>query len=188
MKHLTAFKLFENLNNPIGIEQFISNIGIPSNKRQRIIEWWNQNRSHIRIHYFSFSSPQPIAGVFLGVDEIAINQRLPMPPHVKLFLSLHESAHCDQHRQERFMEEYYNTVVRGDKETFLQNYRRLEREANDFAINSMREIGFEVEMRMEEQRLRSNEGAGEMVYGMMRSDISRLNPTDFIDLLKKQIL
>jgi hypothetical protein len=85
------------------------------------------------------------------------------------------------------MEGYYDTVVKGDKESFLQNYKELEKDANDFAINSMIEIGFEREMRNESQRLRSNELSGEMVYRMMTGDIEKLNPVDFIDLLKKQI-
>ena len=111
-----------------------------------------------------------------------------MPPHVKLFLALHESRHCDQHLQGIFMEGYYDTVVNGDKASFLQSYAELEKDANDFAFDSMRTIGFEREMNMEEMRLRGNERAGEMVYQMMTNDISRLNPTDFIDLLKKQII
>jgi hypothetical protein len=36
-------------------------------------------------------------------------------------------------------------------------------------------------------RLRGNEMAGYMVYQMMSSDIQRINPVDFFDLLKKQI-
>ena len=103
-------------------------------------------------------------------------------------IHLHESRHCDQHDQGVFMEGYYNTVVNGDKESFLRSYSDLEKDANDFAINSMRAIGFEREMNMEEMRLRGNERAGNMVYQMMTNDINRLNPTDFIDLLKKQIL
>jgi hypothetical protein len=86
------------------------------------------------------------------------------------------------------MEGYYNTVVNGDRESFLRSYSELEKDANDFAINSMRLIGFEREMSMEEMRLRGNERAGDMVYQMMTNDINRLNPTDFIDLLEKQIL
>jgi hypothetical protein len=62
----------------------------------------------------------------------------------------------------------------------------LERDANDFAINGMTEMGFD--MRLEEPRLRGNEGAGQMVYRMMTDDIAKLNPINFIDLLKKQIL
>lgn len=190
MKHLKSFKVFESITegNQISIEQFLTEIRIPENRKQQIVEWWNQNREGIKIHYFPFSSPQPIAGVFLGTDIIAINSRLPMPPHVKLFLALHESRHCDQHSQDIFMSGYYDTVVNGDKEAFLQSYAELERDANDFAVDSMIAMGFEREMSMEEMRLRGNERAGEMVYQMMTNDISRLNPTDFIDLLKKQVL
>jgi hypothetical protein len=189
MKHLKLFKLFESLTetNQISIDQFLIEIRIPENKRQQIVEWWNQNRTNIKIYYFPFSSPQPIAGVFLGTDKIAINSTLPMPPHVKLFLALHESRHCDQHTQGIFMEGYYNTVVNGDKESFLQTYTDSERDANDFAVQSMRECGFDSEMNFEEMRLRGNERAGDMVYRMMSNDIERLNPVDFFDLLKKQI-
>jgi hypothetical protein len=69
----------------------------------------------------------------------------------------------------------------------VSRYRDLERDANDFAINSMRELGFSGEMDREEMRLRSNEMAGEMVYRMMSNDIERLGATDMFDLLKKQI-
>lgn len=189
MKYLKKYNIFESLtpDNQITIDQFLDRIGVLRNKQQ-IVEWWNLNRGNIRIYYFRFSSPQPIAGVFLGTDIIAINSRLPMPPHVKLFLALHESRHCDQHAQGIFMSGYYDTVVNGDRDSFLQSYRELERDANDFAITSMRSVGFGREMDLEEVRLRGNEGAGSMVYQMMTNDISRLNPVDFIDLLKKQIL
>ena len=189
MKHIKSFKIFESLTpeNQISIEQFLNEIKIPLSRVQQITEWWGQNRD-IKIYYFPFKSAKPIAGVFLGTDSIAINSSLPMPPHVKLFLALHESRHCDQHAKGIFVEGYYDTVVNGDKDSFLQSYRELEKDANDFAINSMREMGFEREMNMEEMRLRGNEGAGNMVYQMMSNDINTLNPTDFIDLLKKQIL
>ena len=190
MKHLNTFKLFERLDEStlVTIEQLLERIRIPNPMRPTIISWWNQNRRDIGIHFFTFNSPQPIAGVFLGENIIALNERLPMPPHVKLFLALHESRHCDQHREGVFMEGYYETVLRGDREGFLMAYSELERDANDFAINSMRQIGFEREMNMEEMMLRGNERAGGMVYQMMTNDIQRLNPVDFIDLLKKQIL
>ena len=189
MKHLNTFKLFERLDNStlVTIEQLLERIGIPNPMRPQIVTWWNQNRSEIRIHLFSFNSPQPIAGVFLGENIIALNERLPMPPHVKLFLALHESRHCDQHREGRLMPGYYDSVVNGDRETFLRAYRDLERDANDFAIQSMRACGFEREMNFEEMRLRGNERAGDMVYQMMSADIQRINPVDFFDLLKKQI-
>lgn len=188
MKHLIEYKIFETLNNTeVTIEQFLNQIGITQFKHQQIINWWSQNRSNIKIHLFPFSSPKPIAGVFLGTDTIAINQRLPMPPHVKLFLALHESRHCDQHSTGNFMSGYYDTVVAGDKEGFLRSYQELENDANNYAIESMREMGFTREMDFEEARLRGNERAGSQVYQMMTDDIRLYNPVDFIDLLKKQI-
>lgn len=188
MKFLQKFKVFENLNNPLDITLFLESINIPLEKRTAIIKWWSENRSHIKIHFFPFSSTQPIMGAFLGTDEIAINSKIPTPPHFKLFLSLHESRHCDQHSQGILMSNYYDTVVNNDKPGFLRGYSFLEKDANDFAINSMRTIGFSPEMDREEQRLRSNERAGEMVYQMMKMDIQRFQPSDFIDLLKIQIL
>ena len=189
MKHLLKFKLFENLDNStqVSIDEFLEKVGMPESKRPQIINWWNENRRDFIIHYFNFSSPQPIAGCFLDTNIVCINSRLPMPPHIKLFLALHESRHCDQHKEEGFMEGYYNSVVSGDKEYFLQTYAELERDANDFAVQSMRECGFDREISFEEQRLRGNERAGEMVYQMMTNDINRLNPVDFFDLLKKQM-
>jgi hypothetical protein len=86
------------------------------------------------------------------------------------------------------MSGYYDTVVNDDLQGFLRAYSELEKDANDFAINSMREIGFSGEMDREENMLRGNQGAGPMVFNMMKRDIERLNPTDFFDLLKKQIL
>lgn len=189
MKKIKTYKLFESsIGKPtLTIEQFLKEIGLERDtKFSRIVQWWKTNRNNIKINYFSFSSPQPIAGVYLGPDEIAINQRLQMPPHIKLFLALHESRHCDQEAQGIIESGYYDTVVRGDMNSFLQSYTDLERDANDFAINAMTEMGFD--MRFEEARLRGNEGAGPMVYRMMTSDIARLRPTNFIDLLKKQIL
>lgn len=188
MRKLKYIKLFENLNNPIGIEQFLSEINFPQELRTQVINWWNQNRVGFKIHNFYFSSFQPIAGVFLGVNEIAINKRLPMPPHIKLFLALHESGHCNQHRDGRFMTGYYDTVVAGDKPGFLRAYLELEVDANDYAFNSLREMGLERLYQFEEPRLRANQTAGEMVWSMMTADIVRFNANDFIDLLKKQIL
>lgn len=188
MKHLKSFKIFESISSSqISIEEFLQKINIPSYQQDSIIEWWYQNRNHIKIYYFPFKSTQPIMGVFLGTDEICINSNLYTPPFMKLFIALHESKHCDQHAENRFMEGYFDTVVNDDRESFLQAYSSLEREANDYAISSMRDIGFIREMDSEETRLRGNERAGSVVYNMMKRDIERYRPTDFIDLLKKQI-
>lgn len=189
MKHLKPFKLFENLDDStlVTIEVFLEKIRIPEPLRPAIISWWIENRSEINLHVFPFNTPHPISGVFLGENVIVINESSQMPPHVKLFLALHESRHCDQHRDGVFMIGYYDTVVNGERDAFLQSYRHFERDANDFAIQSMRACGFGREMDFEEVRLRGNERAGEMVYKMMSEDIRRLNPIDFFDLLKKQI-
>jgi len=192
MRHIKNFyQLFESeefLNQGTSIEEFSERIGISPNMIPAVSEWWNKNRANIKIHLFPFGSQDPIAGVFLGDDNVCINDRLRMPPHIKLFLALHESRHCDQHRDNIFMDGYYNTVLNSDLDGFLESYAELEKDANDFAVESMREMGFNREMDMEERRLRSNELAGRMVYNMMKKDIDRLNPSDFFDLLKKQVL
>ena len=190
MNHLSTFKLFERVDNStlVTIEQFLQRIGIPNHMRPTIISWWNQNRSEIRIHFFRFRTTEPIGGFIIGGNTIVLNDdSMPMPPHVKLFLALHESRHCDQHLMGNSITQYFDSVVRGDKESFMRHYAELESDANDFAIQSMRACGFGRQMNLEEGMLRANEMAGDMVYGMMSDDIQRINPIDFFDLLKKQI-
>ena len=189
LKYFSALFESENISSPgITIDEFCNRIGIYPAMIPSISEWWSNNRANIKIHLFSFGSPEPIAGVFLGDDTVCINENLRMPPHIKMFLSLHESRHCDQYREGIFMDGYYNTVLDNDLQGFLEAYSRLEIDANDYAIESMRQIGFTREMDREENMLRGNERAGNIVYRMMKKDIERLNPTDFFDLLKKQIL
>lgn len=184
-------ELFESENigkSGISIENFCNRIGIAPYMISNISEWWNTHRSNIKIHLFPFGSSDPIAGVFLGEDTVCVNESLRMPPHIKMFLALHESRHCDQEKDGIFMEGYYDTVINNDLNGFLEAYSRLEKDANDYAIQAMRDIGFTQEMEREENMIRGNERAGRMVYSMMKNDIERLNPTDFFDLLKKQIL
>jgi hypothetical protein len=188
MKYLKSYKIFESLDITISIEDFLRRIRIPNHLISNIVSWWNKNRSHIDIYSFNFNTGKMIAGGIVGKNKIAINERLPMPPHVKLFLLLHESKHIDQHNEDRFMDAYFQTVVDGNKEEFLRNYTELEVEANLFTIEAMNELGFEREMRMESNMLRGNENAGEMVYRMMRSDIEKYGSNDFFDLIKSQIL
>ena len=187
MKYIKSFRIFENQQPEISIDGFLQEIGISQRNQSYIVKWWNQNRSNIKIYHFNFSSPHPIAGVILSENEIAINKKMNMPPHAKLFIALHESRHCDQHSEGIFNPQYFETVVQGNKSEFLENYVRLEVDANDFAINSMRELGFDLEMNREERMLRGNEYAGYKVYDMMTQDIQRFKPVDFIDLLKKQV-
>jgi hypothetical protein len=190
MKHLSTFKLFERLDNStlVTIEQFLQRIRIPNHMIPTIVSWWNQNRSEIRIHFFRFNTTEPIGGVIIDGNTIALNDdSMPMPPHVKLFLALHESRHCDQHRMGNSITQYFDSVVGNDKQSFMRHYEELESDANDFAIQSMRACGFDRQMNFEERMLRANEMAGDMVYRMMSDDIQRINPVDIFDLFKKQI-
>lgn len=190
MKHLSTFKLFERLDNStlVTIEQFLQRIRIPNHMIPAIVSWWNENRSEIRIHFFRFNTTEPIGGVIIDGNTIVLNDdSMPMPPHVKLFLALHESRHCDQHRMGNSITQYFDSVVGNDKQSFMRHYAELERDANDFAIQSMRACGFDRQMNFEERMLRSNEMAGDMVYQMMSDDIQRINPVDIFDLFKKQI-
>ncbi len=193
MKYIKSFKLYENQGNEVPIEIFLKEIGIPNENHPIIIDWWNKNMTHIKIYHFEFSSPEPIIGVILSGDEIAINKtsnpKLPwhvMPKFIKLFTALHESKHCEQHRENRFSNLYLNPVKEGDKNKFFKNYFELEKEANDFAINSLREMGFVIR----DSEFRGNESvrAAESVYQMMRIDIEKLNPIDMVDLYRKQAL
>jgi hypothetical protein len=191
MKYLKNFKIFESLENlpsSITIEEYVNQIGLHESKRQDVINWWNDNRKDFNIHYFPFQSQKPIAGCFLDEKTVAINSKMNMPPEVKLFLALHESGHCNQYKEGRFIEGYYNTVLRGDKEQFLEYYIQLENDANNFAEFAMNQMGFTQFCQREMPRLRMNERAGVMVFQMMTEDINKFNPTDFFDLLIKQIL
>ena len=192
MKYIESYgewnKIFENLDNPIGIQEFIENIGIHPTNRDSVIEWWQRNRQHIQIHYFRFACSEPIMGVFLGENEVAINSKIAASGWMKLFLALHESRHADQHQQGVLMPGYWDTVVAEDEETFLAAYQYFEQDANDFALDSMVAMGFEQEIRQAEPRLRGNERAGRTVYQMMKRDIQKFNPVDLIDLFKIQIL
>jgi hypothetical protein len=181
-------RVFENLDNPVGIREFLENIEISLEKHDRIVQWWEENRSNIRVHYFRFTSENPIMGVFLGERDVAINSKTVAPGWMKLFLALHESRHSDQHREGVLIPGYWDTVVAEDEETFLAAYQYFEQDANDFAVQSMVEIGFEREMQGNERRLRGNEGAGKLVYQMMQRDIEKYQPSDLIDLFKMQIL
>ena len=189
MRNLKYFRVFENQNLPIvSIEEFLREIRIDSELIPSISEWWNENRSGIEIYFFPFQCEEPISGVFLDDNKICVNSRMAIPSHIKLFLALHESRHCDQQKSGIFMEGYYDTVLNDDIKGFLKTYLDLEKDANDFAISSMREIGFSREFDIYlERHLRGNERAGNAVYSMMKKDIEKYKPTDFFDLLKKQI-
>ena len=86
------------------------------------------------------------------------------------------------------MEEYFNLAKEGDLSGFSNLYPRVEREANDFAISSMRDLGFSEFIDSSERNLRGNEFASSQVFSMMRRDIEKTRAENFKDLLLNQIL
>jgi len=193
IKRLKDFKLNEEYHQNktipglISIEDFLSSIRIDDSKREDIADWWGSNRRGISIHYFDFKSDEPISGVFIGEDSIAINRKLRESSEFKLFVSIHESFHCEQERNGE-MEGYFSLAKSGSISEFSDLYKKIEKEANDFAINSMKKLGFFTFVNYWEMRLRSNEYAGAQVYHMMRRDIEKTGAKDFKSLLLSQIL
>jgi hypothetical protein len=171
----------------ISIENFLSEIGIQENLIPEISDWWNQNREGVSIHYFDFSSQDPIIGVYIGENRVAINKKSRDLPDFKLFIAIHESFHCDQDMRGE-MEKYFNLVKYGNVTEFSNYYRQIEKEANDFAISSMKDLGFSRFIDSSERMLRGNEFAGSQVFSMMEKDIEKTGAENFKDLLLSQIL
>ena len=176
------------LDNPISINEFLTKIGYDKNRKVNIIEWWNKNRKDMKIYYFHFNTIENIAAGCIGVNEVAINESLGtiIPDKILLFLLLHESKHSDQHVNSKFDEKYFKTVLNEDKDNFLKYYKKLEKEANDYAFGVMGELNFDFSI-YEKKWLRQNEDAGEMVYRMMLDDIKRTKSNSFVELIRKQI-
>lgn len=191
MKNLVSWDLFESLQSqtPIPIEDFLDRIGIDPSRKSKIVDWWKENRSRINIYFFPFATNKPIAGVFLGENDAAINSSMRIPSFIFLMILLHESRHADQHKEGKFMDGYFQSVLYGDKGKFMKSYKELEKDANDFTIEAMKELGFENEMRREDETgmFRGNEEIGDVVYQMISADIEKFKPKDFFDLLRKQI-
>ena len=171
----------------ISIENFLSEIGIQENLITEISDWWNQNREGVSIHYFDFGSQDPIIGVYIGENRVAINKKSRDLPDFKLFIAIHESFHCDQDMRGE-MEKYFNLVKYGNVTEFSNYYRQIEKEANDFAITSMKDLGFSRFIDSSERMLRGNEFAGSQVFSMMKRDIEKTGAENFKDLLLSQIL
>lgn len=171
----------------ISIDDFLFEIGIQEKLIPEISDWWNENRKGVSIHYFEFGSRDPIIGVYIGENRVAINKKSRDLPDFKLFIAIHESFHCDQDMRGE-MEKYFNLVKYGNVTEFSNYYRQIEKEANDFAISSMRDLGFSRFIDSSERMLRGNEFAGSPVYSMMRRDIEKTGAENFKDLLLSQIL
>lgn len=173
--------------NPISIEDFVNRIGLSDDMEENVIDWWKTNRSRIKIQYFPFNTTQSIMGCFLDENTVAINSTLRIPSEVALFIALHESYHADQHLEGRFMEPYFHSVKNDDRETFLSAYKQLEKESNDFATESMLDMGFDQFVRMMVPMLRRNEYNGTQVWDMMKKDIDEYQSNDMFELLASQI-
>jgi hypothetical protein len=171
----------------ISIEDFLIEIGIQEKLITRISDWWNQNREGVSIHYFDFGSRDPIIGVYIGENKVCINKKSRDLPDFKLFIAIHESFHCDQDIRGE-MDKYFDYAKEGSMTEFSDFYQRIEKEANDFAISSMRELGFSRFIDSSERMLRGNEFAGSQVFSMMRRDIQKTGAETFKDLLLIQIL
>jgi len=193
IKRFNAFILGESkvdedeLPGLISIDDFLFEIGIRENLIPPISEWWNENRKGISIHYFEFGSQDPIIGVYVGENKVCINKKSRDLPDFKLFIAIHESFHCDQDMRGG-MEKEFNLAKYGNVTEFSNYYRNIEKEANDFAITSMRDLGFSGFIDFSERRLRGNEFAGSQVFSMMRRDIEKTGAENFKDLLLSQIL
>jgi hypothetical protein len=177
----------DQLPGMISIEDFLIEIGIKEEFIPGVCEWWDLNRQGISIHYFEFNSRDPIIGVYIGENKVAINKKSRDLPDFKLFIAIHESFHCDQEKKGE-MDNYFNYAKDGDMREFSNLYQRVEKEANDFAISSMRELGFSQFIDFSERRLRGNEFAGPQVFSMMRRDVQKTGAETFKDLLLIQIL
>lgn len=192
MKYIKFFNIFESIENlpPVtSVEDYVNRLRISELDKQKYIDWWDENYSEYKIYFFEFNNPNPIAGGIIDEDKIAINRKIPFPPHITLFLPIHEATHLKQHSEGRFHKGYFETVVNGDREGFSSAYKQLEAEANDVAISAMREMNiFRSILALEEGMLRSNENIANIIYPMMREDIIKYKPIDMFDLIRKQIL
>lgn len=187
MRRIMTFSIFESAGAEapglVSAAEFGRRIGLSDEKSDMLSEWWSENRPGVKIHYFPFR-----LGVFAGVigpDAVAINEVAPTDRDFRLFLLLHESHHLAQHdRGPEFHDGYFGSVVAGDEMEFAKAYQMYEREANDVALEGMRELG----VRISEGMVRGNEGAARMVYPMMRRDIERTGARDIFELIRKQII
>jgi hypothetical protein len=186
-----TFKLFEeNIRGikPVTIEEFVDKIKFENKHKENIISWWNENRHDIKIYYFNFSGIGMHGfGSIFGDDSIAINSNKSYHAQFILFIALHESRHVDQYRM-GILKPYFDTVVNNDYSAFLKAYRELEKDANDYAINSMFEIGFLDFIGKNPHGVRGNEDMGSSIFHIMRHIITQYNPSNLIELAHNTII
>lgn len=189
MKYIKLFENFESSDNlkPITIERFLENINLLENDRPRIINWWHEHRERIDIYYFPFNLNVMAYGAVFSEDSIAINSNMNTNPQFMLYVALHESMHSNQVLI-KTINPYFDKVVEGDYEGFIKAYTQLEIEANMFAEESMRELGYERFIEQNTRMLQQNLQYGRVVYDVMTRDIQNYKPINLIDLLRKMIM
>lgn len=169
------------------IEDFLFEIRIEEKSIPGICQWWNKHVRDISIFHLDFKTQEPIIGIYAGKDKVFVNKKSNVSPEFKLFIAIHESFHRN-HEKNGDMENYF-ILAKGNKlEEFSKIYNRSEREANDFAISSMRDLGFSQFIDSSERMIRGNELSGSQVFTMMKRDIEKTGAKTFKDLLLIQIL
>lgn len=194
MKYLKNFKIYESIDGlpgKISIDEYVKQVlpQLDIETKKRFCDWWIENRSNYNIYFFKFKSNAPIMGGIVGEDSLAINHMIKrLPPHMSLFLLLHESKHLDQHANSEFMDGYFNSVVRNNFPLFVTSYRKLEKEANDYAFEVMQNLDIFNQELSRDRNIRGNEYAADQVFGMMQNDIKKTGARDFFELIKTQII
>jgi hypothetical protein len=182
----------ESSNTSISIGEFIDSInhdGMLGKNKQSAIDWWDTNRGGVNINLFEFNSPHPIVGCAISLDTVAMNMNMVgrMPSEIILFILIHESKHLDQASNSEFDDGYFQTIVNGDTDGFVEYYMKSEKEANQYAENAMNVIGFNGTMAKYQLNRNEDIGAAAETYSMMKKDIEATNATSLFDLIKSQI-
>ena len=68
------------------------------------------------------------------------------------------------------------------------HYVNLEKEANDYAFSTMKELGYEDFVEKNEYFFRSNENNGNQVFHSMKSEIQKSNADNIQELVISMIL
>ncbi len=177
----------QSLPSPISIKEFLLEIGLDTNHIENIVKWWEKFRNNIQIHYFTFNTHLPIFGGVCSEHSVAINKKLYSEPLLKLFILLHESKHTDQICNNT-IKPYFDNAKEDNIDDFMFHYVNLEKEANDYAFSTMKELGYEDFVEKNEYFFRSNENNGNQVFHSMKSEIQKSNADNIQKLVISMIL
>jgi hypothetical protein len=101
---------------------------------------------------------------------------------------MHERRHLEQHRDLDFNHIYFYPVQKDDIDLFLSGYIKTEKEANDYALQEMVDLGFYEFVSKFEGSLRSNETIGESVFRTISDDMCKTGSVSFQDLIRSQLI